>query len=124
MKITSIEIALALLLCATPLMAQQGLIGTYAGAYEEKEDGTKRAHQHGTLELVSVQDGKVVGKFRLEQDCRGTYEVDGTYQGNKLDLRTSAGSPRGCGGEQLLLEMQGNKLVGTISGQAVQLLRK
>jgi hypothetical protein len=124
MKIGSIATAVAFLLCSTPLMAQQGLIGTYAGAYMEKEDGSRRAHQYGTLELVSVQDGKVVGKFRLEQDCRGTYQVDGTYQNNKLDLRTGAGSLMGCGGEQLLLEMQGNKLVGTISGQAVELMRK
>ena len=105
--------------------AQQGLVGTYVGEYRERQPEGYPRTQTATLEITSAQSGKLTGKYNLASfGCGGTYEVEGTYQDNKLDMRTKSGALRGCGDEQLMPMTQGNKLVGKVGAYEIELLRK
>ena len=127
---TRVVVVGVLLSCSAMSYAQQGLIGTYKGEYMERQAENYPKIQNVTLEITSAQNGKLAGKYRLEDfGCRGTYEIEGTYQDDKVNLRTSGGSIVGCDQQQLMLQIQGNKLVGNVTAEAplrpgIELVRK
>ena len=118
-------IVAALVFCSMAAIGQQGLVGSYYGEYPEPTGHGWPKTQGATLQITSAKDGKLSGKLVLGMnECRGDYQVEGTYQDSKLDMRTSEGSLRGCGQQQISLEVQGDKLVGKYGGAIVQFSRK
>jgi len=109
------------LMSASASYAQQSLVGKYRGEYWERiEDGHRGrpVTQIATLEIATAQDGKVTGKYTLDSNyCRGSYEIQGTFLDNKLELKTSDGPTRDCVGQMLMLQVQGDKLVGNTSAE-------
>ena len=104
--------------------AQQQLTGVYNGRIMVPASGRNpRPIMIGaTLEVTSVENGKVTGKWKnISGDCRGDYEVSGSYQDNQFDLLTSAGALRGCGNAKLVLKVDGGKLVGKLNIYEVEL---
>lgn len=124
MRIRTLVIGIALLSCSTLLYAQQGLLGTYTGAFRERGGEIPR-RVSAILEITSAENGKLAGKFKLSGgSCGGDYVIDGAYQDSKLEMRTSEGALRGCGKDTLVLVPQDNKLVGTIGAESIELQRK
>lgn len=118
-------IVVALLCCAGISYAQQGLVGSYYGEYPEPTGHGWPKIQGLTLKIVSAKDGKIAGQLVLgSNECVGNYELEGSYQDNKLEMKTSEGSLRGCGQQPVTLEVQGDKLVGRYGMFSVQLTRK
>lgn len=110
--------AVMLITNTTAVHAQQGLVGTYKGQYQEPQYPTYKT-QTATLVITGVQDGKVVGKYELDRfECNGKYDIQGTILDSQLELRTGEGSMRGCGDQRLSLRVEGNKLVGSTSMEA------
>ena len=102
----------------TTAYAQQELVGTYKGEYWERGDYVHPHVQTVILRISSTEGGKVAGKLELgESSCRGVYDVQGTYQGAQMSLRTSEGPMAGCA-QQITLTSKDRKLVGNMSGEA------
>ena len=97
---------------------QQSILGTYAGEYFERIPENYPKLQSVSLHIASAKDGNLSGKYSItEFSCRGTYDIQGTYQGDKLILQTTGGPMRGCE-QQITLTVQGNKLVGNTTAEA------
>jgi len=127
MRIARGVIAGAAMLFSTIAFPQQGLPGTYIAYYADPAlDGVGRPQQQSaTLEIESVQDRKVNGSLFIGRFfCRGKYDIQGTYQDNKLEMRVGAGALKDCGEVQLLLEVRGEKLVGKLGQTDVEFSRK
>jgi hypothetical protein len=119
-------IAIALFSCSMPLCAQQGLTGIYKGRFAVVyRAGLDPWPLDATLEIATAENGELAGKFRIWGSwiyvCNGNYSVQGAYQGNRLEMRTSAGIVRGCGMDLLVLTVQGSKLLGTLGGVEIEL---
>jgi hypothetical protein len=104
--------------------AQQEMVGTFDGSYFVS--GANHPMRYSvTLTITGVEDGKVAGKFNIDASvCSGDYPIQGTYQDNKLNLRTGDGSMRGCGQDAIEMVLKGNQLVGKIAGFNAILGRK
>ncbi len=119
-------VAIAIFLCSMPLYAQQDLTGIYKGRFGiVHRAGLDPWPLDATLEIATAENGELAGKFRIWGTwiyvCNGNYSIRGVYRDSRLEMRTSAGSVRGCGMDQLVLTVQGNKLLGTLSGADIEL---
>ena len=126
MRTSALCAVIALFSCSTLLCAQQGLTGIYKGRFGVVyRAGLDPWPLDATLDIATAENGELAGKFRIWGTwiyvCNGNYSVQGVYQGNRLEMRTSAGTVRGCGLEPLLLAVQGNKLLGTLGGVEIKL---
>ena len=111
------SVAAMLVASSTCLWAQQSLVGTYRGEYWEPATEAYPNRQQVVLEIKSVTDGKVTGKYTLASEyCRGTYEVEGVLSDNELALKTE-GPKKDCG-QELTLRVQDDKLTGNTSAAA------
>ena len=123
---TVIAISLVLLSYSTSLLAQQTLVGKYSGNYIQKT-GRGDESRGLTLEIASAENGKLKGTaVRVEKgSCSGKYEVEGTYQDNKIVVRSvgGGGAASDCG-LRLQLVAEGNKLVGKFGPRDVELSRQ
>jgi len=126
MRIRTLGIGIALFSCSTLSYAQQELIGKYEGNWTVAAGSHSGGFPNwGTLKIVSAENGKLSGTFTVGNlSCRGEYSIEGSYQDNKLEMRVGQGAMRGCGGELLMLVVQGNKLVGTYSTYAIEMAKK
>ena len=116
----------ALLACSAQAHSQQTLVGNYDGSFQfYHREGSGFISIYVSLEITNVAEGKVAGKLQLERGiCRGDYSVDGTYEANKLALRTGKGSTADCGNVPMVLALQGNKLIGTYGTSDMELSKK
>lgn len=120
MRIQTAAAVSALLLFSPISYADHPLVGTYKGNYYEAISPDQRPpRQTATLQITSVENGKVAGQYTLEYfRCKGTYGIEGTYQDNKLQLKmTGQGARRGCGDQVISLEVKGNTLEGHTSAE-------
>lgn len=103
--------------------AQDSLVGKWSGSFSIQ---TSRGEIKVGVELTiaSVENGKVKGTATsYSKSCGGQYEMQGTYQDDKLALK-SANKSGGAGDcwFGLKLTVDGNKLVGTTGvGSPIQL---
>jgi len=121
----SVVVGVAVLLCSTLSHSQQGLVGTYTGQFLEPQAHGTPKPQYVILEIAKAENGKLAGKVNLANfDCRGDYVVEGAYEGDKLRMQTSEGTLRGCGLQDLILTVQGGKLVGSFGRPQIEFSRK
>ena len=123
---TVVAMGLVFLSYSTSLLAQQTLVGKYAGNYIQKTvrgDETRGL----TLEITGADDGKLKGTANSFEKgtCAGKYEVEGTYQDNKIVVRSvgGGGAASDCS-LRLQLVAEGNKLVGKFGPRDVELSRQ
>jgi len=113
-------LGIAILLCPALSYSQQSLIGTYEGGWIY-DAGYRQYRNSVIIKISSVDNGKVSGKLTLPAySCNGEYSLEGTYQDNKLELRTGEGARFDCGKETLVLVVQGNKLVGKYASHDIE----
>ena len=127
MKLT-VTTGLILPLGSTCLHAQQALVGSYSGSFTKQ--GRAGNLQGGvTLQITSAENGALKATairgsagLRGTDGCAGQYELAGTYQGDKLQLKSTAkGGGAGDCGLSFQLTADGNKLVGKMGQLDVQL---
>jgi hypothetical protein len=100
--------------------AQDSLVGTYKGSFTVPSHQGKGSRQIGVqLVIASVENGVVKGTatnygFGQGGSCAGDYPMEGKYDGNKLEMKSTAKSGRaGDCSFNLNVVQKGNKLVGT-----------
>ncbi len=103
----------------TSVHAQDSLIGKYSGTYT----ATTAGRQWGLdLNIISVDNGTVKGTaLRYGRECRGDFQLEGTYKENQLVLRSNAGGAAGDCRVDLRLVSEGNNLKGTMGSFPIQL---
>jgi len=109
------------------LFAQESLVGKYSGGFMTR---VTQGDQLVTLvlEITSVEGGKVkakalrgaVGNFGPGVACAGEYQMEGTYENNKLVIKSVAG-PGGDCRLGFVLVAEGNKLKGRFGKRDVEL---
>ena len=76
------------------------------------------------LTVASVDGAQVTGTWEmLKGNCPGKYPFAGTFQNNKLHIKTEAGSKQGCGPYGPSFSLEGDKLMGKFAQQDVTLTR-
>jgi len=109
--------ACLMLLLSGDVVAQQSLVGKYAGSFDVHTARGRVVPRGLSLEILSVKDNTVTGTAVNEStgNCAGEYSVAGTMTGNTLSLReTKKGGVAGDCGLRLELTVDGDKLVGTM----------
>lgn len=104
-----------LMLCSGLVYAQQVSTGKYTGTRsgERKPVGV-------TLEIKSAENGKLSGIITtFGRACKGAIEIEGTYEGGKVQLQSSPGrgAANDCGEIKLELVAEGNNLKGRFMGE-------
>ena len=110
---------LSFMVLASPLYAQESLVGKYAGTFLMQSQSRGVLPVAISLEITSAADGKLKGRAIRSsaawagQGCAGEYKLEGTYQGDKLDMRSSEpGGPAKDCNMRLRLVADGKKLKG------------
>jgi hypothetical protein len=121
-------ILLSLSVSAGSLYAQEPLGGKYSGGYKAK---TNQGEQWATvvLEILSVEGGRVKAKavrgafanIGPGLTCAGEYQLEGTYENNKLALKSVAGPGAGDCRLGFMLVAEGNKLKGRVNKNDIEL---
>lgn len=89
--------------------------------------GSRGGSSATELEIVSVDGNKVKAKLvryytRRNRTCDGEYPMDGTLNGNSLELSTVKGDNTLAGCDtSLKVTVDGNKLVGSIGAGGARL---
>jgi hypothetical protein len=106
---------IVLMLCSGLTYAQQISTGKYTGSRlgERKPVGV-------TLEIKSAENGKLSGTLTTYgRGCAGAIEIEGTYEGGKIQLQTPPGRGTAKDCEEIKLELvaDGNNLKGRMMGE-------
>ena len=117
-------IGIAFLVCSPCSYAQESLAGIWKGSFNVMPPSGRSFNLGVSLEISSAADGKIAGKIsHLGGSCRGEYAAAGTYEGAKLDIKVAEGAIRGCGNYALIVTAQGDKLVGMLGSNKIELSR-
>jgi hypothetical protein len=124
----ALAIGLALSILAGFSHAQESLVGKYSGGFKAK---TNQGEQWATvvLEILSVEGGRVKAKavrgayanIGVGLTCAGEYQLEGTYENNKLLLKSVAGPGAGDCRLGFMLVVEGNKLKGRLNKNDLEL---
>jgi hypothetical protein len=104
----------------TGAYSQEALIGKYTGNYEVQTRNRGTEPRGMSLTITSAENGNVKGTVNRSvgrSGCSGDTQVEGTYKGNKLELRGKGGGTTEDCDIRLILVHEGNKLTGTTGGQ-------
>jgi hypothetical protein len=101
------------------LVFAQDLVGKYAGSFQRDP----RANTIGlALDITGAEGGKLKGTITISTKgaCRGTFPIEGTYDGNKIQTKTptGGGAASDCGERAISGVVEGNRLVGTFVTQS------
>jgi hypothetical protein len=123
-----LAIGLVLSLLAGSTYAQESLVGKYSGGFMGM---TSSGEQLVTLQLhiQSVENGKVkakavrgaIGTKGPGYTCAGEYQMEGSYAGNKLFLKSVSGPGAGDCRLGFALVAEGKKLKGRVNKNEVEL---
>ena len=106
------------LLFASSAQAQQSpLIGKYRGAFETPTSAGRPITLSTDIEIASAENGRIKGTTTIwaRGSCGGTFPIEGTYEGNKLQFVVTEGSKvRGCDPAQFNMVAEGNRLAGKV----------
>jgi hypothetical protein len=115
-----------ILILAASVHAQESLVGTYAGTFNLQTQSRGVIPVAISLEITSASDGKLQGKANRSHSskagmgCVGEYKLEGTYQGDKIEMQSQPGGPAGDCTMQLRLTREGGKLRGTMGKSDVE----
>jgi hypothetical protein len=107
--------------------AQENLVGKYSGHFMLPTQTRGIIPIGLSLEITSAADGKVEGKAnryadsRAGRGCEGEYKVAGTYEGNKIEMKSEPGGPAKDCIMRLQLVAEGRKLKGKMGTFDVEL---
>jgi len=79
-----------------------------------------------SLEITSASDGKLQGRAsrshssKAGMGCVGEYKLEGTYQGDKIEMQSQPGGPAGDCTMDLHLTRVGGNLRGTMGKSDVE----
>ena len=128
MKLT-VALGLASMLVTGSLAAQENLVGKYAGTFNLQTQSRGVLPIPISLQITSAANGKLQATAsrghnnKAGQGCAGEYKLTGSYEGNKIDLKSDAGGPAGDCVMHLQLVAEGNKLKGTMGKSEVEFSR-
>lgn len=109
--------------------AQEGLVGTYNGSFQWQTQSRGVVPLSLSVRITSAADGKLQAiasrghNNKAGQGCAGEYKLEGTYQGNKIELTSTSGGPAGDCTMHLRLVAQDNVLRGTMGKSSVELVK-
>lgn len=115
-----------LLILAASAYAQESLVGKYAGTFNLQTQSRGVVPIAISLEIMSASDGKVQGRAsrshssKAGMGCIGEYKLEGTYQGDKIEMQSQPGGPAGDCTMDLHLTREGGKLRGTMGKSDVE----
>lgn len=119
-----------LLIFAASSHAQENLVGKYNGTFMLQTQTRGIVPLGISLEITNAANGKLQGKAsrfadsRAGRGCEGEYKVGGTYEGNKIQMRSeSGGGPAKDCVMVLQLVSEGSKLKGTMNKFDVELVK-
>jgi hypothetical protein len=98
--------------------AQENLVGKYAGAFNLPSQSRGVLPIAISLEITSAADGKLKATAsrshnnKAGQGCAGEYKLEGSYQGNKIDMTSEPGGAAKDCIMNLHLVAEGNRLKG------------
>jgi hypothetical protein len=116
-----------LLIFAALSLAQENLVGKYSGNFMLWTPSRGIIPIGILLEISSAADGQVQGKAiryadsRAGRGCEGEYKVAGTYEGNKIEMKSEPGGPAKDCFMRLHLVAEGRKLKGKMGTFDVEL---
>jgi hypothetical protein len=128
MKLATVS-GLGLMVLAVSSYAQQSLVGKYAGAFNLQTQSRGVLPIAISLEITSAADGKLKATAsrshnnKAGQGCAGEYKLEGTYQGNKIDMTSEPGGAAKDCVMHFQLVAEGNKLKGTMGKSEVEFSR-
>lgn len=117
--------AVCALLVSCPVLAQQALLGKYSGTFTI-HDERGQVVTGISLEILSVEGDKVSAKAvraaaGKRSPCAGEYRLEGMVKGDDIALRSVSSPGAGDCVLNMRLNVDGNKLVGTINKNSAQL---
>src|SRR6266850_3604469 len=114
-----------LLILAASSQAQENLVGKYNGTFMLQTQSRGVLPVAISMEITSAAGGKLQGTASRSHNnkagmgCIGEYKLQGSYQGNKIEMESEPGGPaKGCV-MQLRLVAEGNKLKGKMGASEV-----
>lgn len=119
-----VTIGLLALLWSGTADAQQLLVGKWTGTLADQA----RPDRPGTIdmEIANADAGKLKGTMTLYpykgRGCTGRYQIEGTYQDNKIEFNATGGMSDCNVKYQLMIE--GNQLTGGTGDTSVKLRKK
>jgi hypothetical protein len=122
----AVALGSSLLIFAATSHAQENLVGKYSGTFMQQTQSRGIIPIGISLEITNAADGKLQAKVLRSaqrmagQGCAGEYKLEGTYEGNKIEMKSE---PGGRGNECILqfhLVAEGNKLKGKMGKSDVE----
>jgi hypothetical protein len=130
----NVAVGLLLLICSASSLSQEALVGQYSGFFVARTR-TSEIRERLTLEIQTAQGGKLKATAtryfsgtRLVAGagmCMGDYVLEGTYQDDKIELRSVG--PGGAAGDCrmiLRLAVEGDKLTGMMDKRRAELTKR
>jgi hypothetical protein len=108
----------SLLVFAAASHAQENLVGKYNGTFLFQTQSRGLLPIAISMEITSAAGGKLQGKATRSSNakagmgCVGEYKLEGTYEGNKIDMKSEPGGPAKDCIMHLQLVAEGNRLKG------------
>ena len=118
---------LGFMVLAFSAYAQESLVGIYNGSFNWQTQSRGVMALPISVKITSAADGKLQATAsrghnnKAGQGCAGEYKLSGTYEGNKLDLRSDS-APADCD-MHLQLVAEGRKLKGTMGKSEVEMAK-
>jgi len=115
-----------LLVFAALLHAQENLVGKYNGTFQLQTQSRGVLPIAISLEITNAVGGKLQGKAsrshnnKAGQGCAGEYKLEGTYQGDKIEMESEAGGAAKDCVMRLHLVAEGSKLKGKMGTSDVE----
>jgi hypothetical protein len=123
--ILKVASGLGLVVLSASLHAEGNLEGSYNGTFNLQTQSRGVVPIAMTLVITTAKDGRLQGKAsrshygKAGQGCMGEYKLEGTYQGNMIEMKSAPGGPAGDCALELHLVAEGNRLKGTMGKSEV-----
>ena len=114
----AVALGSSLLVFAASAHAQESLVGKYNGTFLLQTQSRGILPIAISMEITSAAGGKLQGKASRSSNakagmgCMGDYKLEGTYEGNKIDMKSEPGGPAKDCIMHLQLVAEGNRLKG------------
>ena len=121
----AVTIALIAVVWSGAVDAQQPLVGKWSGTLADQA----RPDRPGTIEMeiAKAEGGKLKGTMTLYpykgRGCSGRYQLEGTYQDNKIEFNSTGGGMPECNVKYQLVA-EGNQLTGGTGDTNVRLRKR
>jgi hypothetical protein len=123
--ILKVASGLGLVALSASLHAEGNLEGTCNGTFNLQSQSRGVLPVAITLVITAAKDGQLQGKAsrshngKAGQGCMGEYKLEGTYQGDTIEMKSAPGGPAGDCAMEFHLVAEGNRLKGTMGKSEV-----